>query len=107
MTQLPAPELSGWLADGGRARPVLLDVRERWEFDICRIPESESRPLSSIGGWVDSIEPGRPVVCICHHGVRSRQVAAVLEQRGVREVYNLVGGVDAWARQVDPAMARY
>jgi rhodanese-related sulfurtransferase len=107
MTQLPAPELSGWLDDGGREAPVLLDVREPWEFDICRIPGSECRPLSAIGAWIDSIEDGRPIVCICHHGVRSLQVAAVLERRGCREIYNLVGGVDAWARQVDPAMATY
>jgi rhodanese-related sulfurtransferase len=107
MRQLAASELSTWLADGGRSAPLLLDVREPWEFEICRIPGSRLMPMSSIGASLDSIDDGVPIVCICHHGMRSLQVAMALEQRGWSEVYNLAGGVEAWARQVDPTMATY
>jgi rhodanese-related sulfurtransferase len=51
--------------------------------------------------------PQQPVVCFCHHGMRSAQVVAFLMHQGHRAVYNLEGGTDAWARQVDPTMPRY
>ncbi len=107
MTQLPATELSTWLADAQRPQPLLIDVREPWEFEICRIQGSRLMPLTRIGEQIDAIDPQRPIVCICHHGARSLHVAMALEQRGCRDVYNLSGGVEAWARQVDPAMATY
>jgi len=107
MNQLPVAQLSAWLADSARARPQLIDVREPWEYQICRIEGSESMPLSRFGKHLDAIDGARPIVCICHHGTRSLQVAMALEQRGCREVYNLTGGVAAWAREVDPAMATY
>jgi rhodanese-related sulfurtransferase len=53
------------------------------------------------------LDPAAPLVCICHHGARSLQVAAFLEQHGFTDVSNLSGGVHAWAQQVDPAMATY
>jgi rhodanese-related sulfurtransferase len=49
----------------------------------------------------------RPVVVICHHGIRSRQVALYLEQQGFKQVYNLTGGVAQWAQDVDPSMPVY
>jgi len=107
MTQLPASELSAWLADGARKAPLLLDVREPWEYEICRIPGSRLMPMGSIGASLESIDDSLPIVCICHHGARSLQVAFALERQGMREVYNLAGGLAAWARQVDPTMATY
>jgi rhodanese-related sulfurtransferase len=107
MTQLPVAQLSTWLADTARARPQLIDVRETWEYQICRIDGSESMPLSRFAQHVDAIDDARPIVCICHHGTRSLQVAMALEHRGCREVYNLAGGVAAWARDVDPTMSTY
>ncbi len=56
---------------------------------------------------VDELDAARPVVCICHHGVRSAQVVAFLQRQGYPQVYNLAGGVDAWSTQVDPAVPRY
>jgi len=107
MKQLPANQLAGWLSDQSRPGPRLIDVREPWEFDICRIQGSESMPMSRLAQHLGSIDASRPVVCICHHGVRSLQVALLLEQRGLRDVYNLVGGVAAWAREIDRTMPTY
>jgi rhodanese-related sulfurtransferase len=56
---------------------------------------------------VQDLEADRPIVCICHHGARSAQVALFLESRGVPDVFNLSGGLDAWAVQVDPGFPRY
>ena len=107
MKTISATELAGWLADAGRPRPLLLDVREPWEQQICRIDGSELVPMRTLPARVEELDPARPVVCICHHGGRSAHVAMFLARQGFAEVYNLTGGVDAWARQVDVAMATY
>jgi rhodanese-related sulfurtransferase len=87
--------------------PLLLDVREFWEFRICHIDGSRLLPMRQVPGALAELAPDRPVVVICHHGIRSQQVARFLEQQGFSQVYNLRGGVDAWARDVDPSMATY
>ena len=107
MKNLSVAELSQWLADTQRERPLLLDVREAWEFALCRIEGSEPVPLGALSGFLSSIDPERPIVCICHHGTRSMHAGLALERYGCREIYNLVGGVDAWARQIDRSMATY
>jgi rhodanese-related sulfurtransferase len=107
MKQLRASELADWLANPGQPKPRLLDVREPWEFALCQIPGSENRPTQTIPTHHQDLDPDAPVVCICHHGMRSHQVGLFLERQGFGEVYNLAGGVDAWATSVDPTMARY
>jgi rhodanese-related sulfurtransferase len=107
MKTLSVLELAEWLASEERARPVLLDVREPWEHQICRIDGSELMPMRTVPERAGELEPGRPVVCVCHHGRRSLHVAMFLEQHGFTDVYNLTGGVDAWAREVDKAMPSY
>ena len=104
---LPAPALAAWLADPERPRPLLLDVREPWEFTTCRIDGSASMPLQTVPARFDEIDLDQPIVCICHHGARSMQAAAYLAGRGAEQVYNLTGGVAAWAHQVDPAFPTY
>ena len=88
-------------------RPMLLDVREAWELAICGIPGSQSIPMQQIPRALHLLDPQRPIVCICHHGIRSYQVARFLELQGFRRVINLEGGIAAWARDVDPGMATY
>lgn len=88
-------------------KPLLLDVREPWELAICRIEGAQSLPMSQIPGALDRLDRGREIVCICHHGIRSYQVARFLEHHGFTRVVNLEGGVAAWARDVDPAMPTY
>lgn len=100
-------ELSAWLEDPSRQRPLLLDVREPWETQICGIEASERVPMQSLPARLHELDPARPVVCICHHGGRSMHVALFLARQGFEDVYNLTGGVDAWARQVDSAMPTY
>jgi rhodanese-related sulfurtransferase len=107
MKSVSVRELAGWLADERRAKPLLLDVREPWEHRICRIEGAELVPMQTVPAKVDELPADRPIVCFCHHGGRSMQVALFLEHQGFGDVYNLTGGVDAWARQVDPAMPTY
>lgn len=107
MQTVTAPELAAWLADASRARPVLLDVREPWEFQTCHIEGSLAMPMNTIPAHLQELEEDVPIVCICHHGARSMSVAAFLERNGFTDVTNLAGGVHAWALQVDGAMPTY
>jgi rhodanese-related sulfurtransferase len=91
----------------GERPPLLLDVREPWEHAICRIEGSELLPMRQIPSAVGTLDPARPTVVICHHGIRSLQVARFLDQQGFERVINLRGGVAAWANDVDPGMATY
>ena len=107
MTQISAVELSAWLGAPDAPKPVLLDVREPWEFRACRLPDSLHVPMRAIPARIAELDPGTDTVVICHHGARSMQVAYFLEYQGFTKVHNLTGGVDAWARTVDPAMPVY
>ena len=107
MQHLSAPELAARLADPAQEQPLLLDVRENWEFDTCHIAGSTQIPMHLIPIRVGELDDDREIVCICHHGARSMQVAAFLERNGFSNVTNLTGGVHAWAVQVDPSMPKY
>ena len=107
MKLLSVVELAAWLADGARVPPVLLDVREDWEWDLCRIAGAIPMPMNTVPARIDDLDADAMIVCICHHGMRSMQVAAFLERNGFSEVANLTGGIHAWAVQVDDTMARY
>ncbi|UGQ45893.1 rhodanese-like domain-containing protein [Massilia endophytica] len=107
MQHLTAPELAAWLGDDSRAKPFLLDVREPWEFDTCHIAGAQLMPMQTIPARIDDLDEDAEIVCICHHGARSLQVAAFLERHGFGKVSNLTGGVHAWAQQVDDTMPRY
>lgn len=107
MRQITPAELSAWLAAPEARKPVLLDVREPWEFQTCRLPDSLLVPLRTLPARIAELEPDADTVVICHHGARSMQAAYFLEHHGFTRVHNLAGGVDAWARTVDPAMPVY
>lgn len=107
MQQLRAQDLAAWLADPQRPAPLLLDVREPWEFGTCHIAGSTPIPMHLIPVRSDELDDAREIVVICHHGARSMQVALFLEHKGFSKVHNLVGGVEAWACEVDPTMSRY
>lgn len=107
MRHIRPAELKDWLDDPRRAKPLLLDVREPWEFERCHLDGAELLPMASIPSRYGQIDPQREVVVICHHGVRSFHVARFLEHNGFTNVINLTGGVDAWAKEVDPKMAIY
>ena len=87
--------------------PVLLDVREPWEYDTCYLPNSILIPMGDIPNRLDTLDPEVQTVVICHHGIRSRQVGIYLEHNNFKHIINLSGGMDAWARTIDPTMAVY
>ena len=107
MQQLLVQDLQSWLNDPGREPPFLLDVREPWEFDRARIEGATLVPMHLIPVRFEELDRDRDTVVICHHGSRSLQVAYFLEGRGFHRIHNLRGGVDAWAREVDPTVRRY
>ena len=108
MRRFTPTELQNYLAETNAA-PLLLDVREAWEFQICQLQGSQLIPMRDIPQAVEGgdLDPAQEIVAICHHGIRSRQVAYYLEQQGFDKVINLEGGVEAWASDVDPTMPRY
>lgn len=107
MQQLTPAQLAQWLADPVRDNPVLLDVREPWEFELCHVPGSLHVPMNAIPSRLQDLDPDSDTVVICHHGARSFQTAHFLARNGFERLYNLESGVDGWARTVDPAMPTY
>jgi len=99
--------LSSWLKDPARGQPVLLDVREPWEFQTARLENSKHIPLREVPARFAELASDTEIVVICHHGGRSMQAALFLERQGYAGVHNLAGGIDAWSRQVDPAIPVY
>jgi rhodanese-related sulfurtransferase len=86
---------------------TLIDVREDWELEICSIAQALHIPLSELSGRVNELSPDMPLAIICHHGVRSRHAGMFLEGCGFKEVFNVQGGIDAWALEIERDMSRY
>lgn len=119
MDHLTATQVAAVLAeaaaDPSRIQPLLLDVREPWEFDTARIVGATLVPMSTIGSRLAEVEAlqdsadgaVRPIICVCHHGARSMQVAAFLEQQGLNNIVNMTGGIHAWSQQVDAGVPTY
>lgn len=107
MQHITAPELAAWLNDSAKPQPFLLDVRENWEYATCHIAGSTLMPMQTIPASIDALDEDAEIVCICHHGARSLNVAAFLEHHGFSKVSNLTGGIHAWAVQVDSSMPKY
>jgi rhodanese-related sulfurtransferase len=106
MREFTATELQAYL-ESEPEKPLLLDVREHWEFDKARIEGSILVPMRSVPERMHELDPGRETVVICHHGIRSRMIGLFLENQGFSNVINLKGGVEAWARDVDHHMPTY
>lgn len=90
-------------------KPLLVDVRQPWEHELSRLPDSLLVPLPELSGRVAEIRPapGQQVVCYCHHGIRSLHAADFLARAGLHDVVSLAGGIDAWSLQIDPSVPRY
>ncbi len=101
---MAAAELSTYLRN---AKPLLIDVREPWEFEICQLPGSTNIPMGQIPQHLETICQAQECVIICHHGVRSMNVIQYLLRQKTEHLINLDGGVDAWAREVDTDMPLY
>jgi rhodanese-related sulfurtransferase len=107
MQQLTPFELQAWLQDSSRPDPILLDVREDWEYAICHIAGSQLMPMSGFTSNYQTLDDEAQIVVICHHGMRSQQVGIFLEQQGFWHLYNLTGGIARWQHDVDPTMPVY
>jgi len=86
---------------------IIIDVRNQNELDICKIENSMHIPLHELGQRYHQLPDDISLVVQCHHGGRSQRAAEYLIQQGFRDVYNLAGGIELWAAQIDPTMARY
>ena len=106
MHQVTPTELAQRLQQDGD-KPLLLDVREPHEFRYCRIEGSRSMPMGEVFQRLEELNPQQETVVICHHGIRSAQIANFLISHGFEKVSNLRGGVAAWASDVDRGMATY
>src|SRR3954451_11997314 len=89
---------------------LIVDVREPEEHAIARLENSELIPMQSIPGSLqrlDALADEQPLALLCHHGVRSLNVAVWLRQHGVENCFSITGGIDRWSREIDPSIPRY
>jgi len=86
---------------------TILDVREPWELEIAQFQGALAIPLATLPARVGEVPTDHPVVVVCHHGMRSYKAMSWLRQNGVANAINLDGGIDAWARLIEPTMGVY
>ena len=88
--------------------PLLLDVREQWEFETVHLPNSLLMPMGDVPSRAHAeLDPDEPIVVLCHHGARSLNVTMWLRAQGFEHVQSLASGIDGWSRSIDPALPRY
>lgn len=116
MNAIQPAHLTQWLEqattnDPEGALPVVLDVREPWEFQTASVTpdgfELLQMPMRSVPARFMELDRARPIACLCHHGARSAQVVRFLMEQGFTEVVNLHGGINAWSQEKDPSVPRY
>jgi rhodanese-related sulfurtransferase len=108
--QLRPARFDAWLQQQATP-PLVLDVREPWEVQVASVQpegfELLAIPMNQIPARLAELPHDRPIACLCHHGMRSQQVAAFLAQRGFDDVANIAGGIDAWSGEKDSGVPRY
>ena len=103
--EITAEEAAGLLTSG-KAR--LIDVREPWESATAEIPGCLLIPMGEVAARAhQELDPDERLVVLCHHGMRSLNVAVWLRNQGFENVQSLRGGIDAWSAEVDPTVGRY
>ena len=106
MRELTPDECKAQL-EQSESSPMLLDVREPWEYQIVHLENSKLVPMRKVPEIMETLDPHQEIIVVCHHGIRSRQVALFLEHHGFSNVVNLKGGLDAWARHTDTSLPTY
>lgn len=106
MRHISATELKEYLEQAS-GKPLLLDVREPWEYQICHLENSELVPMNQVPTILKRLDKDRETIVICHHGVRSQRVGLLLKDYGFKDVVNVTGGISEWAKKVDPGMSTY
>ena len=107
MKELNVEEFKAWLDDDSKKKPLILDIREVWEYQKSRLPDTQLMPMRTVPARMFELDKHQEIVVMCHHGVRSRMMTQFLEQQGFTAVYNLTGGIDAWSKQIDPSVPLY
>jgi rhodanese-related sulfurtransferase len=103
--QISVKEVSERVARGDKL--LLVDVREQWEYDLCRIPGAKLIPLGTIPANLNAFLDAEEVICYCHHGMRSLDAAVWLRQQGVESAKSMAGGIERWSAEIDPNVLRY
>jgi rhodanese-related sulfurtransferase len=86
---------------------TIIDVREPIEYSIAHIEEARLLPLSRFEEWAETLKPEEEIIVMCHHGIRSAQVCAILASLGFKRMINLAGGIDGWSNEVDSSVPVY
>lgn len=86
---------------------LLVDVREPWEYETCRIEGATLIPMGTVPANLQALDTDGEVICYCHHGMRSLDVAAWLRRQGIDTARSLAGGIDRWSQEIDPKVPRY
>jgi rhodanese-related sulfurtransferase len=121
LMQVPPAALPDWLQhlanDGAEAaQAVMLDVREAWELQTATVQATQGLPtefkfvhipMGQLQQCVVQLNTDVPIAVLCHHGTRSLHVAHWLASQGFEHIANVQGGIDAWSRQLDAAVALY
>jgi rhodanese-related sulfurtransferase len=87
--------------------PIIIDVREPFEYDFAHIEGAVLKPLPDLMKWAAELDQAQEYVLQCHTGARSAYAAMILSQMGFKKVYNLSGGIDEWSTRIDPSVPRY
>lgn len=103
--EIEVEELHAGRTDGRKI--AVVDVREPWEVAICALPDSRNVPMAALPQSLNDLPHDGVLAVVCHHGARSLQAAAWLRRQGFDNAVSLRGGIDAWARRIDPTMATY
>ena len=86
---------------------LLVDVREPWEYDMARIDGAKLIPMQTVPANLQSLDVEEDVICYCHHGMRSMDVAVWLRGQGIEGAKSLAGGIERWSAEIDPSVPRY
>lgn len=103
--QISAKEVQDRIARGEKL--LLVDVREEWEYRLCRIPNAKLIPLGSLLANVNTLLDADDVICYCHHGMRSLDAAVWLRRQGVESAKSMAGGIERWSIEIDSSVPRY
>jgi adenylyltransferase/sulfurtransferase len=103
--QISVKEVNERIARGDKL--FLVDVREQWEYDLCRIAGAKLIPLGALPANLNTLLDADEVICYCHHGIRSLDAAAWLRQQGVESAKSMAGGIERWSTEIDPQVPRY
>jgi len=103
--QISVQEVNARIARGEKL--LLVDVREPWEFALCKLPGATLIPLGSLPANLNALLDSDVVICYCHHGMRSLDAAVWLRQQGVESAKSMAGGIERWSAEIDPGVPRY